>query len=911
MYHRQLERQIRKYLGTDCEMDERLQQLMQAVSESYQNFDKDKEFNDHLFEINEAEYQALNFQLKSLADSLEKQVKERTLEIEDLARFPMENPNPIIRVDYSGNILFANQTSEQLRQIIYEGLQFNLPEFFMWVTQKIDDSGSLDLVSGEKNFIFFYRKILEKNYINFYGADVTEKNELRKSAQENYARLHNFLESTNDAYYIVYAKHQEKNLITTQWNEFFGFDINKSKDIFLDKSKSVISQTEQEHLNAIRTLKVGEKRILRYQIQNLKSGKKFWLSEVIGKHYDLDLDDVYISGRITNVTSEETFSMQIQESEKRFRNLMDAVPVMVWVSDETNHVNYTNRAMKDFLGYEMEQIKDGTRFLEKIHPDDRKIAFDDWNKQIRKQLPAETAFRIIDQRGNYHHVFEKAVPRHYDDGGFAGYIGAYFDLTNEKKFQQSLATEKEKLELITRNSPDIVLLTNEHGLIEYISPTVKRLLGFTEKEIIGQNLEILLCDECRDQLTSMQWLQNLKKNSQFDYRMKTKSGKLIWVESIISIIKDGSGEGSKLLMHNRDIDKIKQTETLVREKEQKYRMLFENMQLGVMEVDLNERIQWVNQSFENLSGYQLSYLKGRKATDLFIVEQEEAEKMQEIDAVRKKGNDSIYEVNFRKNKGEILNVVISGSPIINSEGAVVGSVGIHWDVTHIRKMEKLIEEEKIIRQKEVMQATLKAEEQQREIIGNELHDGVGHILTYTSLFLQMAAAEETITPALIQKAKDKVEQAIQEVRRISRNLVPPALIDLGLKEAIIELLNQYAGVREIKFELDCKKQVIAGIDLNAQRNIYRMIQELIHNTMKHTEASHIILAITKDETVLKINYHNNGSAIEIDRIKKGIGLQSIQNRAYFYNGDLKIESNKNKGTSFLIDLPLKNLLKNE
>jgi PAS domain S-box-containing protein len=775
----------------------------------------------------------------------------------------------------------------------------------------VDDSGSIDLVSGEKNFIFFYRKIFEKNYVNFYGADVTEKNKLRRSAQENYARLHNFLESTNDAYYIVYAKHEEKNLVTTQWNEFFGFDITKSKDIFLDKSKSVISQTEHEHLNAIRTLKVGEKLALRYQIQNRKSGKKFWLSEVIGKHYDLDLDDVYISGRITNVTSEETFSMKIQESEKRFRNLMDAVPVMVWVSDETNHVNYTNRAMKDFLGYEMEQIKDGNRFIQKIHPDDKKIAFDDWNKHIKKQRTAQTEFRIKDQRGVYHHVFEKAVPRHYDDGGFAGYIGAYFDLTNEKKFQDSLATEKEKLELITRNSPDIVMLTDEEGIIEYISPTVKRLLGVTEKEIIGQHLEILLCDECREQLSAMQWLQNLKRNNQFDYRMKTKLGKLIWVESIIRIIRNETGEGYKLLMHNRDIDKIKQAEIIVREKEQKYRMLFENMQLGVMEVDLNEKIQWVNRSFEEMSGYSFKFLKGKNPKSIFITNDFDIKKIDEVEKTRMKGEESIYEIQFRKKQGDLLNVVISGSPIINSEGAVVGSVGIHWDVTHIRKMEKLIEEEKIIRQKEVMQATLKAEEQQREIIGNELHDGVGHILTYTSLFLQMAAAEETITPALIQKAKDKVEQAIHEVRRISRNLVPPALIDLGLKEAIIELLNQYAGVREIKFELDCKKQVIAGIDLNAQRNIYRMIQELIHNTMKHTESTHISLTFAKDDTLFKINYHNNGSAIEIDRIKKGIGLQSLQNRAYFYDGDLKIESNKNKGTSFLIDLPLKNLLKND
>jgi PAS domain S-box-containing protein len=911
MFHRQLERQIRKYLGPDVVPDEKLQQLLKAVSDSYVNFERDKEFNEHLFKINDTEYNSLNTQLRQLTASLEHQVQDRIREIEDLARFPMENPNPIIRVDLTGKILFVNPSTRILGLIEYEGLSYSLPDFFKMIVHKIDGIGSIDFLSGTRQFLLFHRVVDERKYINFYGIDVTEKNQLRRAAQENYDRLHNFLESTDDAYYIVYGNHREKNIITSKWMEFFGFDGNASADLFVERSHNVLSMSSNDHMKLIHALKIGEKLSVRYQVNNPKTSKQFWLSEIIGKHYDTELDDVYISGRITNVTNEEYFAMKIRESEKRFRNLMDAVPFMVWVSDETNLVNYTNSVMKNFLGYEMEDFKDGKRFNEKVHPDDREVAFEEWQKQIQKQLPAESSFRIKDHQDIYHHVYEKAVPRHYDDGSFAGYIGAYFDLTNEKKYQESLATEKAKLELITRNSPDIVLLTDANGKIEYVSPTVKRLLGFSEKECLGHYLQEFLCDECQEQLTSMQWLQNLKSRNEYDYRMKTKSGKLIWVESIIRIVHDELGEGYKLLMHNRDINNIKLAEAVAKEKEQKYRKLFENMQLGVMEVDIDERIQWVNRAFEQMSGYSMRYLKGKSPSQLFIVKEADQKRIDDVHEIRKKGGESIYEVDFKNKKGDVLNVVISGSPVMNMEGEVIGSVGIHWDVTQIRYMEKRIEEEKILRQKEVMQATLKAEEQQREIIGNELHDGVGHILTYTSLFLQMAAAEENISPALIEKAKDKVELAIQEVRRISRNLVPPALIDLGLREAIIELLNQYAGVRAVKFELECKKLSLAGIDLNAQRNIYRIVQELIHNTMKHTEADHISLSITRNESNMQIDFRNNGVAFDVERLKKGVGLQSIHNRAYFYNGNLSVISKKNEGTSFHIELPLKNLLNHD
>ena len=136
----------------------------------------------------------------------------------------------------------------------------------------------------------------------------------------------------------------------------------------------------------------------------------------------------------------------------------------------------------------------------------------------------------------------------------------------------------------------------------------------------------------------------------------------------------------------------------------------------------------------------------------------------QVNKMRKDKEDSICEITMRKNDGALLDIVISGSPIIDVNGDVKGSVGIHWDVTDIRKMEKQIEEEKVIRQKEIMQATIHAEEQQRLVLGNELHDGVGHILTYTSLFLQMASNGAQTDPAMLGKAQVKVEEALTEVQ---------------------------------------------------------------------------------------------------------------------------------------------------
>jgi PAS domain S-box-containing protein len=471
--------------------------------------------------------------------------------------------------------------------------------------------------------------------------------------------------------------------------------------------------------------------------------------------------------------------------------------------------------------------------------------------------------------------------------------------------------ENQKLDILTKNSPDIILLTDINGVIEYVSPTAQRILGYTEKEMLNKPINRFIFINCYKQLEKFGWLKNInqKKERKFEFRMKKKNGDLLWTESLLSPVKNGND--FKILMHNRDIQSIKAAEIVLKENEQKYRGLFENMELGVMEVDLEEKIVWVNESFEKLTGYPLKYLKGKNAMKLFLPDEGAKKIMYSVGTTRKQRNDSIYEIKMKKAKGDLIDVVISGSPIIDLNGNVKGSVGIHWNVTEIRKLEQLVEEEKLSRQKDIMKATLSAEEQQREILGNELHDGVGHILTYTSLFLQMAASSDKMSPELFGKAHQKVEQALNEVRRISRSLVPPALIDLGLKEAIIELFNQYSDIKGMSFDIVTKNHDLTGIDMNAQRNIYRIIQELLNNTIKHAAASEVKLVFKRTTQKLTLYFHNNGRAFNPDKVKKGIGLKSIMNRAYFYNGLVNIQSTKAKGTNFTIDLPLKNIITHE
>ena len=155
MYHKLLQRQLKKYLGDNPNVEERLLPFLSAISESYMNYEKDRELSEHSFKISENEYQTLNDQLKKLSASLETKVKERTQELEDIAQFPLVNPNPTFRISVDGEILFKNPASVKIKIVTYNGLKFSIEEFWKHIVSLIDDNGSFDLISNEKQYLFY------------------------------------------------------------------------------------------------------------------------------------------------------------------------------------------------------------------------------------------------------------------------------------------------------------------------------------------------------------------------------------------------------------------------------------------------------------------------------------------------------------------------------------------------------------------------------------------------------------------------------------------------------------------------------------------------------------------------------------------------------------------------------------
>jgi PAS domain S-box-containing protein len=826
-------------------------------------------------------------------------------EISNLASFPNENPNPIFRIDNAGNILFCNKIATNIKEIQFEETTYPIDKFWKYLInfKSHNSLKKIDTVVNKRHITFNIISRESVNEMNVYGTDITERVDSEEKSYESFTRLNSFLESTNDVYYLIYQQNKERNFFTSRWPLFFGFNAENA-DIWKEKRDSVDVEFISNYDDAFRELKLTGTMSVKYKLKNKISGYTRWVLEEAKIKFDSVLSDEIISGRLTDITSSENYRNQIQESESRFQLITESMPVMIWVSNEKNYVTYTNQTSKDFYGFDLKNIRSGDEFSKFIHPDHHQIAVVDWAVHIKSKRKCEVKYLAKNSHGEYRWIYEIAIPRFLNKNEFLGYIGCGFDITSERNMFYSLEDEKRKYELISNQSADIIFLVTDEGIVEYVSPSIRRVLGFEESDLIGKSLFDLL--DINTRISIKDFSQNNLKSGKnvLSFQIKDIKGELKWVEASYNVFKEMELAKAKIIIHLRDINEQYIVQSMLIENEAKYRNLFSNMNLGIMEVDINEKILYVNPAFERISGYDESDLLGNFAPDIFLQEISEKEINIHERRNRQHGKEGLYEIKVKRKDQKDATWVISGAPTFDMKGKVRGSIGIHWDVTEIRDLETKILYESVQREKELMEARLQAEEEQREVIGRDLHDGVGQMLAYLSVYMNILKEKNDVVYSDIDKAQVTIKKTIDEVRRLSRNLAPPAIKDLGFRDAVVELIGSYSIIPKPAFNLKIYKGKDPDEFSYEQKiMLFRIIQELSSNTFKYAKANKVEIKIEFDKKEMRLRYKDDGTGFEFSTVKKGIGLKSILARVEFYKGNLNINTNPGEGTEVIINLP--------
>ena len=228
-----------------------------------------------------------------------------------------------------------------------------------------------------------------------------------------------------------------------------------------------------------------------------------------------------------------------------------------------------------------------------------------------------------------------------------------------------------------------------------------------------------------------------------------------------------------------------------------------------------------------------------------------------------------------------------------------------WYINRLNKKQKNLKAAQQLQQAR-FSAVMETEDKERQRIAAELHDGLGQVLT--SARLNAAALEGEVQPEdepLLQNTLELLDRSIQEVRSISHNMMPTALTTLGLLPALREVVqkNNVAHPTQIAADFDC----LEGYVFNelAERTLYRSVQELLNNTLKHAQATAINIQISWEQENLLVVFSDNGIGFDTAALKKttGLGWANISTRLAWLGGTIHTNSEKGQGTQTTIRIP--------
>ncbi|MEO5564977.1 MAG: sensor histidine kinase [Chitinophagaceae bacterium] len=219
----------------------------------------------------------------------------------------------------------------------------------------------------------------------------------------------------------------------------------------------------------------------------------------------------------------------------------------------------------------------------------------------------------------------------------------------------------------------------------------------------------------------------------------------------------------------------------------------------------------------------------------------------------------------------------------------------------IRELEK---DKKLV----AVDSMLKGQEEERSRLAKDLHDGLGGLLSGVKFSLSNMKDNLIVTPdnmAVFERSLDMIDTSIRELRRVAQNMMPEMLTKFGLDEALKDYCNTINATKLITVRYQSHGQ-LSGIDKSAEIIIYRIIQELLNNTMKHAGATEAFVQLIKEDSRLSVVVEDNGKGFDADLLEnnKGAGWTNIRSRVEYLRGRLDLHSEKGKGTLVNIEFSI-------
>jgi PAS domain S-box-containing protein len=667
----------------------------------------------------------------------------------------------------------------------------------------------------------------------------------------------------------------------------------------------------------------------KYRIRT-RSGKYTWIEE---ERYSFVFDEtrqvVHTIGIIKDIDGQVQGENRLREAFKRelalnhqlkqreewylFALQVGNLAVYDWYPQEDKTV--FNTKLYELIGYEAGEFNPTfNQWLSLVHPDEqarfaeRKHAYAPMASQ-----PAVQVYRLQDRAGAYRWIEDQHMPLEWDaDGRVTRVIGVIKSVDSEKRSADALSKLNKDLRE-SENRWAYALEGSGDGVYEwkistrqfYFSPRAKEIMGidlgpeqdFTRfighvhpdlRSEFKANFEQSLRPPYHPFIMEVQVLDDAR-----DYRW------IMFRAKVVEVDDDNNPQRMVGTVTDLSDHKVIQKELTI------YEEMIKQNQSAILFTSMDGTIEFLNDTAVELLGYKQHE----------IIEKDIARLLPEPSA------EHLLQEHYRSQQefitqsgGRLLTQVVTS--LIRQDGDPMGFVFNILDLTERKRLEDEVTaltmtklEIELEMQRKQTEMIILVQENEKESIARELHDGVGQLLSLAKL--QLEGLCSVLTPEQ-QKQCKSVQELLQhvttDIKSLTSDLMPLSMRNLGLESAIASLLERYQAIRDKHVTIQCKIN-LDGFEPEQSRSmhIYRIAQEGVNNAMKYAHATSLSIILMKLKNSLHLMIEDNGKGFDVDEAlnkQNSFGLKTMIERARLLNGKLLVSSTGHAGTTISLTIPL-------
>ncbi len=607
----------------------------------------------------------------------------------------------------------------------------------------------------------------------------------------------------------------------------------------------------------------------------------------------------YLRGTIQDITEIRTVEEALQESEQKFRILFEKAPAGIALLDLDDKIISANSAYLSFHNLPEEEYNLSSPH-DLLSPDEQEL----YNEGYRKLKEGKLSNFYFEKKINsgeevrLGYSISSIIRSEFNSALYI--IEQVQDITEIYNARKQLSESEEKYRLLANNSHDLIWTVGNDLEINFVSPAIGRLYGYSATEFKALYSEKIKQWESFTRLIKEPDFMGLKR---FEIIQEKKDAGTFWAEITLSNMFGDNSERIGILAITRDITQKKTIEIALKISEREKSAILNSMTDIVAfynTTDLN--IMWTNRAALKEKEYADKELADKKCFEIWHKLEGECEDC----PVRKAFNSGKSEfMEIKSGEDKIWRV--NALPVFDDDGQIEGVVEVSTDITQIKEAENSLKESREVL-RNLAKHNQEVREEERTRISREIHDDLGQALTAFKIDIDWIERNIRNIPEEAKKRiigmKSLATATIKTVQKISSDLRPEVLDELGLLPALEWEAQEFAKRTGIEVSTSLNEDI--EIENEALRvDIFRIFQEALTNIARHSNARNVVIYfdVSDKNYILKIN--DDGIGIDKEKIHshKSLGLTGIRERLRTWSGDVVFHKRKEGGTEVIVSVP--------